>query len=67
MASDVAFGVAFGLFVAALLVLAFVAVRWGVRRDRTGREAWKRRRLEAAERAGGGPSPPVDDRGLPGR
>jgi hypothetical protein len=46
LASDVAFGVVFGLFLAALLVLAFIAVRWGVRRDRPGREAWKRRHLE---------------------
>lgn len=44
--SDVAFGVVFGVFVFALLVLAVVAIRWGVRHDRPGREAWKRRHLD---------------------
>jgi len=48
LASDVAFGIVFGLFLAAFLVLAFVAVRWGVRRDRPGRAAWRLRHLEAA-------------------
>jgi hypothetical protein len=49
MASDVAFGAVFGVFVLALAVLAVVAIRWGVRRDRSGREAWRRRRLDAAQ------------------
>lgn len=49
VASDAAFGVVFGVFVLALAVLAVVAVRWGVRRDRAGREAWRQRRLEATE------------------
>ena len=47
-ATDVAFGIVFGLFVLALLVLAVVTIRWGVRRDRPGRQAWKQRHLEAA-------------------
>lgn len=41
-----AFVVVFALFVLAMVVLAFLAVRWGVRRDRA----------EAAGRAG---APPV--------
>lgn len=47
-ATDVAFGIVFGLFVLALLVLAFVAIRWGVRRDRPGRQAWRQSRVEGA-------------------
>jgi hypothetical protein len=34
---NIAFGVVFGVFVAAILGLAVVAVRWGVRRDRVSR------------------------------
>lgn len=47
-ASDVAFGVVFGVFVAALLVLGVVSIRWGIRRDRPGRQAWRQRHLDAA-------------------
>jgi len=55
-ATDVAFAVVFGLFVLAFLVLAFVAIRWGVRRDRAGRRAWRQRHLEAdAGRNGAAP------------
>jgi len=53
LSADVAFGVVFGVFLLALAVLAVVAIRWGVRRDRPGREAWRRRRMEAP-----GPSQP---------
>ena len=49
MASDAAFGIVFGVFILALAVLAVVAIRWGVRRDRPGREAWQQRHLDAAE------------------
>lgn len=49
IAGDAAFGIVFGAFVAALAVLAVVAVRWGVRRDRLGREAWRQRQIEAME------------------
>jgi len=48
LASDVAFAVVFGVFVAALAVLGFVAIRWGVRKDRPGRAEWRRRYLDAA-------------------
>jgi len=34
-----AFDVLFGVFVVAILTLAVVAVRWGVRRDRAARAA----------------------------
>jgi hypothetical protein len=47
-ASDVAFGIVFGLFVLAVLVLAVVTIRWGIRRDRPGRQAWRQSRIEAA-------------------
>jgi hypothetical protein len=51
VASDVAFGMVFAVFVAALVVLAFLAIRWGVRRDRAGRDAWRKRRLEVPSAA----------------
>ena len=55
-ATDVAFGIVFALFVLALLVLAFVTVRWGIRRDRPGRQAWRQSRLDpASERNGTSP------------
>ena len=34
---SIAFDVVFGLFVVAIVVVAFLAVRWGVRRDRVAR------------------------------
>lgn len=45
-ASDVAFGVVFGLFAAAIVVLAVVTITWAVRKDRPGREAWRQRMIE---------------------
>jgi hypothetical protein len=56
-AADAAFGIVFGLFVAAFAVLAVVTVRWAVRRDRTGRDAWRRGMAERHAAAG---SPRVD-------
>jgi hypothetical protein len=52
-ASDTAFFVIFGIFVVAFVVLAFITVRWAIRRDRTGRQAWEEQR-----RAGSPPVPP---------
>jgi len=49
IAGDAAFGIVFGVFVLALAVLAVVAIRWGIRRDRPGREAWRQRHLDAIE------------------
>jgi hypothetical protein len=46
-ASNVAFGVVFGVFIAASVVLVVVVITWAVRRDRAGREAWHRRRTAA--------------------
>jgi hypothetical protein len=68
LASDVAFAVVFGLFVVLLAILGFVAIRWGVRKDRPGRSEWRRRYLEAAgESAANGSTPggeaPPDDLG----
>ncbi len=62
LASDAAFGVVFGVFVFALLVLAVVAIRWGVRKDRPGRQAWKQRHLDARRNNGAGHlgHPPAD-------
>ncbi|HUZ08610.1 MAG TPA: hypothetical protein VMU76_00360 [Acidimicrobiales bacterium] len=50
-ASEVAFGIVFGVFVVAIAVLAVVTVTWAVRRDRPGREAWRRRMSESGEGA----------------
>ena len=47
-ASDVVFGIVFGVFVLALAILGVVAIRWGIRRDRPGRQAWRERQLEAS-------------------
>jgi hypothetical protein len=67
-AADAAFTIVFGLFVAALVVLAVVTVVWAVRHDRPGLEAWRQRMLERGRttgsertngrRPGGGPEPP---------
>lgn len=59
LASDVAFAVVFGIFVVLLAILGFVAIRWGVRRDRPGRAEWRRRYLAAAagESAANGSTP----------
>jgi len=46
-----AFDVVFGVFVALVLGLSVVAVRWAVRRDRAAR-------AELAARAGTNPGPP---------
>ncbi len=45
--SDAAFYAVFAVFVAALVVLAVVTLRWAVRRDRAGRAEWLRRRTVA--------------------
>jgi hypothetical protein len=44
LASDsVAFGIIFGIFVVALLVLIVMVLRWAIGRDRQGRKEWKQR------------------------
>jgi hypothetical protein len=67
LGTDVAFGIVFGVFVLALLVLAIIAIRWGVRKDRPGRQAWRQRHLDATQGNGARPlssraSEPPDDR-----
>jgi hypothetical protein len=46
-ASNTAFFVIFGVFVVAFVVLAFITVRWAIRRDRTGRQAWEEQRAKS--------------------
>jgi len=53
----IAFDVVFGVFVAAIVTLAFVAVRWGVRRDRVARGLQAQR--SAAEPPGPTPMAPT--------
>ena len=48
-ASNVAFYVIFGIFVAAMLVLIGIILVWAVRHDMTGRRAWMERRQQAAQ------------------
>ncbi len=48
-ASNVAFYVIFGVFVAAMLVLIAIIVVWAVRHDIAGRRAWNERRERAAQ------------------
>ena len=47
-ASNVAFFVIFGVFVAAMLVLIGIIIVWAVRHDMAGRRAWMERRRQAA-------------------
>lgn len=58
VAAGAAFYGVFGVFVVAFFVLAFLSVRWAVRRDRVGRAAWAARRQAAQQAAprGGAPS-----------
>jgi hypothetical protein len=41
-----AFGIIFGIFVAALLVLIVITLMWAVRRDRAGRALWRQRQQD---------------------
>jgi hypothetical protein len=62
----IAFDVVFGVFVAAILVLAVVAVRWGVRRDRISRAQRLRPSPAAVERGETPVAPgPVSDPSAP--
>jgi uncharacterized membrane protein (DUF485 family) len=56
--SSVAFGVIFGIFVAALLVLTVIVVLWAVRRDRAGRALWRERHQEGGTAGSNGAPPP---------
>ena len=56
---SIAFDVVFGVFVAAIVALAFIAVRWGVRRDRR-RRAWQAERRPP--RPAPAAPPPAPDR-----
>jgi hypothetical protein len=56
-AVNAAFVVLFGIFVVALLVLIVVVLTWAVRRDRTGRAAWKQRQLDRTIDDGESPPP----------
>jgi hypothetical protein len=54
-ASNAAFFTLFGVFVAAMLVLIFLTLRFVIRRDRAGRKAW----LERQSQPEGGPPGPL--------
>jgi hypothetical protein len=49
-ASNVAFFVIFGVFVAAMLVLIAIIIVWAVKHDVAGRKAWLERRERAGQR-----------------
>ena len=67
LAAGAAFLAVFGAFVVALAVLVVLVIVWAVRRDRPGREAWRQRQLQAADRAAATrAAPPAADRGRPG-
>ncbi len=63
VASDTAFGIVFGLFVVGFVVLSVLTISWAIRRDRPGRDAWRRRMAEEHRARGG---PPTNGR-RPGR
>jgi hypothetical protein len=44
--SSPAFGIIFGIFVAALLVLIVITLMWAFRRDKAGRALWRQRQQE---------------------
>jgi membrane protein implicated in regulation of membrane protease activity len=46
LASNTAFAITFGVFVIALVALIVIVLRWAIRRDRTGRAAWRQRQQE---------------------
>jgi hypothetical protein len=48
LASNTPFVVLFSIFVVAMLVLIFITLRWTIRRDRAGREAWRQRQEDRA-------------------
>jgi hypothetical protein len=61
LASNVAFILLFGAFVAAFLVLSVIVVRWAFRRDSAGRAAWRGRQMDrhqASDESEPPPSPP---------
>jgi hypothetical protein len=58
-ADDVAFGVVFGIFVVALLAMIVVVITWAVRRDRSGRAAWRQQHQDGNARAEGDVPPPA--------
>jgi len=58
LASDVAFGVLFGIFILALLVLIVIVLTWAIRRDKQGRAAWRQRQQDRNSAAGGDVPPP---------
>ena len=66
LATDVAFAVVFGVFVLAFAALAVITIAWAVRRDRPGREAW-RRRQQGMVTGGGGDTAPGRSSGPEGR
>jgi hypothetical protein len=51
--ANVTFGIVFAVFVAALVVLVVITLRWAIRRDRRGRAEWEQRRTTS----GGAASP----------
>jgi hypothetical protein len=48
-ASNVAFFVVFGVFVAAMLVLIAIIIVWAVKHDVAGRRAWMARRQQGVQ------------------
>jgi hypothetical protein len=59
LATNVAFYVVFGLFVAAMVVLAAIIVVWAVRHDMTGWKAWRARQTAAYEAQSAPRHPPT--------
>jgi hypothetical protein len=57
LASDTAFAVVFGIFVVAMLTMIVIVLRWAIRRDRTGRAAWRQRQQEGSTAAEGDAPP----------
>jgi hypothetical protein len=57
LASDAAFAVVFGIFIVAMLTMIVIVLRWAIRRDRSGRAAWRQRQQDGSTAAEGDAPP----------
>jgi len=49
---EVAFAVVFGIFIVALVTMIVIVLVWAIRRDRSGRIAWRQRQQFGNRRSG---------------
>jgi hypothetical protein len=49
---EVAFAVVFGIFIVALVTMIVIVLVWAIRRDRSGRIAWRQRQQSGNRQSG---------------